>query len=537
MSFDPPYYPIIYIRGFAATMSEIEETVATPYMGFNSGSTKIKQDHRGDILRFIFESPLIRFMKDEDYKDTYMDGDLIPPGHEVPPKSIWIFRYYEPVSEDLGEGDRREIPRFAADLRDFIVNTVRDRVCGDDAEARRQFKVYLVAHSMGGLIARCYLQNICVNGLSPEDQEEFGYTSEELELTDPPADPLVDKVFTYGTPHNGIDFKGVNVPNLGGLDKFHVRNFNRKVMREYLDLPEDTDRVDSLNGRFPTERFFSFVGTNFRDYEAFFGLSKKVTGEMSDGLVMIRNAVVKNSPRAFAYRSHSGHYGLVNSEEGYQNLRRFLFGQTKVDATLVVDEITLPPRVQKEKDEGKPIRASYHIETAARVRKASYFLHERRVHQNSAIHAKYDAIVKEQKPVYLFSGFLYSKEQAQNVEDQSLAFSINLGIQVPIYEIDRRLWFDGYYEGSYIFEDEVTFHVYPEENRAEYGLRSEDGFGNTHPPDEEELEVDEDREITRLSIPLGFDAGMENPPRPGFRGKLLLEVSPWNSHEQDSHMV
>lgn len=526
MNITPPHYPIIYIRGFAATMSEIEETVATPYMGFNTGSTKIKQDHKGDIIRFIFESPLIRFMKDEDYQDTYMDGDLIPQDQEVPAQSIWIFRYYEPVSEDLGEGDRREIPRFAADLRDFIINTVRDRICGEDEEARSEFKVHLVAHSMGGLIARCYLQNICVNGV--EQGDDLGYTNEQLDLEEQPADPLVDKVFTYGTPHNGIDIKGINVPNLGGLDKFHVRNFNRNVMKEYLDLPEDAERVNSLNGTFPTERFFSFIGTNYRDYEAFFGLSRKATGEMSDGLVMIRNAAVEDSPRAFAYRSHSGHYGLVNSEEGYQNLRRFLFGQTRVDLFLEADELTLPPKVQEAKDKNKRIRASYHIETAVRVRKAAYYLHERRVHQSSAIHAKYDDMVKEKKPIYLFSGFLYAAEKARNVDDEALAFSMDLGIQVPMYEIDRRFWFDGYYEGSYIFNDEITFHVFPEENDVEYGLRSRQGFGNTAPAPDGALERDEEGTIVRLTIPLGFEEGSENPPRPGFRGRLVLEVQPWN---------
>jgi hypothetical protein len=35
-----PYHPIIYVRGFAATQGEIEETVADPYMGFNIGSTR-----------------------------------------------------------------------------------------------------------------------------------------------------------------------------------------------------------------------------------------------------------------------------------------------------------------------------------------------------------------------------------------------------------------------------------------------------------------------------------------------------------------
>ncbi len=34
------YHPIIYVRGFAATQGEIDETAADPYMGFNIGSAK-----------------------------------------------------------------------------------------------------------------------------------------------------------------------------------------------------------------------------------------------------------------------------------------------------------------------------------------------------------------------------------------------------------------------------------------------------------------------------------------------------------------
>jgi hypothetical protein len=35
-----PYHPIIYVRGFAGSQGEIEDTVGDPYMGFNLGSTK-----------------------------------------------------------------------------------------------------------------------------------------------------------------------------------------------------------------------------------------------------------------------------------------------------------------------------------------------------------------------------------------------------------------------------------------------------------------------------------------------------------------
>ena len=139
MGIKAPHYPIVYVRGYAATRSEIEETVASPYMGFNKGSTKIRQDYDGKIQRFIFESPLIRLMKDVGYTDAYRNGDFIPIEEKAPAKSIWIFRYYELVSEDLGEGERQAIPRFAYELRKFIMR-IRDQVCGNDATELAKLK-------------------------------------------------------------------------------------------------------------------------------------------------------------------------------------------------------------------------------------------------------------------------------------------------------------------------------------------------------------------------------------------------------------
>ncbi len=515
MTITPPYYPIVYIRGFAATMGEIEDTVATPYMGFNLGSTKIRQNHEGEIVRFIFESPLIRLMKEEGYVDTYANGDLLPRGIRSLARSVWIFRYYEPMSESLGEGERRDILEIAADLRRFILR-IRGQVCGDDPQARAAFRVYLVAHSMGGLIARAYLQNLCINGSGD------GALDAELEL---PGAHLVDKVFTYGTPHGGIEFRGLNVPDLGRLDPFHVRNFNREVMRDYLDLPADED-VRSLGGRFPPQRFFCFIGSNHRDYTAFFNLSRKGTGPMSDGLVMLQNAAVAGAPRAVAYRSHSGHYGLVNSEEGYQNLRRFLFGRWQVNVLLQVAELTLPEPLQRLKEQGREIRAAYYIESEGRVRGAPYFLHQRRVDQNSAIRRTYDALVKARKPVYLFSTYLDPRART-SAPGKALAFALRVAIQVPLYEVDRRFWFDEYYEGGYLLDETLTFHIQPGGN-LRYGLASQHGVGVARKaPQREAL----DGGGLRFTIPLGFKEGMAKPPRPGFRGSLVLEARPWNRQD------
>ena len=148
-----PYYPIIYVRGYAMTQGEIDATVATPYMGFNLGATKFRQNWDGKSERHIFESPLIRLMKDYKYEDIYRYGTEI--ADDIPPKSVVIYRYYENTDKD---GNPPTIPEAATGLSDLILS-VRKRVCGNDADALAAFKVYLVAHSMGGLVVRCMLQN------------------------------------------------------------------------------------------------------------------------------------------------------------------------------------------------------------------------------------------------------------------------------------------------------------------------------------------------------------------------------------------
>jgi hypothetical protein len=521
-----PYFPIIYVRGYAATADEIEDTVATPYMGFNLGATKSRQDHTGEINRFIFESPLLRLMKDEGYTDTYRDGDYVK--DQASAKSVWIFRYYEKASRDLGDGKRRQMVAFAVDLRRFILS-VRERVCGDDAAARRAFRVYLVAHSMGGLICRCYLQNLCLRG--------SGNTTlnASLEL---PGDHLVDKVFTYGTPHNGIDIKGFNVPDIGLTRTLEADTFNRADMADYLALKGKPERVDHLDGHFPPERFFCCIGTNYRDYTAFMGLARRGTGPMSDGLVMIDNAAVDNAPRAFVHRSHSGAYGLVNSEEGYQNLRRFLFGQIRVDARLAVDAITLPAAVEKAAGghaQRDRINAAYYIETEAAVRGARYFLHQRRFDQSCALMRSYDQLMRRKEPLVLFTGYLHQGAKMPEANDRALAFQIRVALQVPAYEIDSKFWFDEHYPGDYIYDDTLTFEVRPRQTPLSISY----GIASIHSPrraprriTQKDMHIGADGAL-EIEIRLGFEPDTKNPPAPGFSGRLLLRVSSWNQADAD----
>jgi len=526
-----PLYPVIYVRGFAMTQKEIEDTVATPYMGFNLGSSKVRQLWTGEVQRYYFESPLVRLMKDYQYQDVYSDGAEMPPDLEVGPKSIIIYRYYEQASTQLGSGQQSEIEDYAIGLAKLVLQ-VRDRVCCDNKENREKFRINLVAHSMGGLICRCFLQN------SQSTSEDVGLLEE--------ARKLVDKVFTYATPHNGIDLELVgNVSGFLTVNQINV--FNRDRMKQYLALPPTATDISSLNGKFDPDRFFCLVGTNEKDYEVAGGWSRRVVGPMSDGLVRVANAtisgpvvqngkqIIKESPRAFVYRSHSGDYGIVNSEEGYQNLRRFLFGDVRVDGFLDIKELFLPPKVQDALDTGKQIRASYHFEVVVHVRGAQWDLHRRTVGENSAVFRKYDEMFKPKnypadgepwRPHMprLFSTFLETQARI-NPRRRSLGFSIDLGVLVPTYEVDNKFWLDDHYDGGYLYRDGINLEAIPPKEGDDTGswtLRY--GFDSRTPN-----RVTTNAPSATKDGKLVFRIPVEQKTRPGIIAELVLSASAWNT--------
>lgn len=525
--FEPPYYPIVYVRGYAGNDAAVEDTVADPYMGFNLGATKLRQTWKGDIRRHYFESPLVRLMKDHGYRDVYQVGREMPETLAVRPQSVFVYRYYDQVSSQLGPGRRGEILDYAQGLSELI-GTIRKRMCEDCEEDPESFRVYLVAHSMGGLVCRSFLQH-------------------------PQGDPegvrgTVDKVFTYATPHNGIDLEIIgNVP--GFFTRNNADNFDRDRMRDYLDLRAATekgdDRLDSLDGRFDPDRFFCLVGTNSRDYEVAGGWSRRVVGPMSDGLVRIRNATVwgtwgrgnekrlKEAPRAFVHRSHSGHFGIVNSEDGYQNLTRFLFGTVRVDGVLEIFGLSLPADVQKARDEGKEIRASYHFEVVVRTRGARWDLHRRLVDEGSAIFRKFDDIFPRDggapRHPHLFSAFLADWGRVKD-RRQSLGFAIDLGVQVPEYRIDERLWFDDFFEGGYLYRQKINLEALPPRGDLDWRLRY--GIDRSTPNRAtraaEELADGGEVPVSREAGDLVFRIPVVQKTRPGIDARLVLRARPWS---------
>jgi hypothetical protein len=553
-----PYHPIIYVRGFAGTQGEIDDTVGDPYMGFNLGSTKARQVWDGNMRRYYFESPLLR-LKDEPiwmpagdgfqlaqerYDDVYVNGEDLtaadPNNPRVPFRkditlpyhSIAILRYYDSASTDFGDAQAHPIEQFARDLSALILrlralvctpgraHPLRDGETLDNGVAPEDFKVYLVAHSMGGLVCRAFLQNPA--------------------LGDPDARAAVSKVFTYATPHNGIDLRIVrNVPGWSALGE--ATNFNRGRMAGYLDLPPATENVANL-GPVPAQRVFNLVGTNPADYLVAQGLSSWAVGESSDGLVRMENAKTfsqaddgtrTESPSAYVHRSHSGQYGIVNSEEGFQNLTRFLFGSVRADGYFDVHDVILPAEVQAAYDnDHDSVRASYRFEVVAALRGSAWQLHRRVARENSAIQRTYDQLFptvpgtatrapSTANSPHLFSIFLDPKKS--QLRNQSISFAFDVAVLVPDYEVDGMLWMKRHFEGGYLVRKLIIVEAQrdpasPAGWRLMYGIQSESP--NTAPH----------QANTRLEgDALKFEIDVSSPAhvRPGLRGQLRIEMRNW----------
>lgn len=407
--------PIIYVRGYAGTQGDVEETVDDPFYGFNNGSTHVRVGPQGAAKFFAFESPLIRLMRDHGYADVFAgDTQQVLAGTlENTQATIWIYRYYDVTSQtfDGYESVRLSIEKAAEGLRQLIDKVLQQCECT---------KVNLVAHSMGGLVCRCLLQRV------------YGKDAEKY----------VSKLFTFGTPHGGIHF------DIGGgvlewiRDRIGWNNsddFGKGRMYQYLLPDSRTDasgnRIDEktfcqndLYDYFNPDRVFCVVGTNAKDYDVAMGMSRKTVGPQSDGLVQIESAYVKNSSRAYIHRSHSGRYGMVNSEEGYQNLRRFLFGEIRVAVSLCGLDIS--------KDRA-PANKFYQAEISVSLRGLPVLVHERTTANFCPIIIQDGTtLLKEKHHLYTF--FLIPRETGET--DKKAA---RYAIRLALYEFKKsNSWFD-----------------------------------------------------------------------------------------------
>ena len=513
-----PFHPIIYVRGYAMSVADRDDAAADPFCGFNFGSTlhRATSDRSKPARKFIFESPVVRLMSDHGYSDVYEQGlDILDPdwASTLPYRSIVVFRYYDDASSLLGDGITSSMERYAKDLSSLVLR-VRDLVCArpENAVTPSEFRCHLVAHSMGGLICRAFLQNSVLG------------TDE--------ARACVDKLFTFATPHNGIEMAGIKVPPwLGTAD---LDNFSQPRMADYLEMRSTyahRRRVDWMpESRFPSRRIFCLVGTNRGDYEVAAGLSRAFAGHGSDGLVRVANASVwglddagnvsQPCATAYVFRAHSGPFGVVNSEEGYQNLTRFLFGDVRADLSVAISAVRLPGAL-----EGKDVRALYQFEAKASPRGKRWYLTRRTAEEDSVACRTLDdlrGVDASRREVYLSSVFLARAARVDPTRP-SLAFVCELGVRTPDYEVDRRFWPDRHYEGGYLFRDALVLEVIPPQAPgAPWNVtgiwESQQGAGPT-------FARSFDPALGDPLVEVPFSA----PGAPGIDGLLRVQLSLWNA--------
>jgi hypothetical protein len=391
-----------------------------------------------------------------------------------------IYRYYDIDSQLFGK-------EFDASMETYGWGL--GRLVTDVLKVTHAPEVYLVAHSMGGLVARTFLQNADVLDKShPRSKRNFPVDTliakyEELKLTQAQWGAgarrgarvlhlrhAAQRHHRTGRLGNGL-LGTVSIADRIPGRQFQpradegvprprprrARQFARRHVRGRKDLLPDRHRLGGLSGGL--------------------GLSRRLVGQLSDGLVEVDNAFVfgpgpADAPdntvlaaRAYVRRAHSGPYGMVNSEEGFGNLARFLFGDLRVDGDLHVVDIGLPPRVDAARKEGKrsarvvqlrelPARAWRELgnDGAAGARRRRDLPALRRAvpregDQGPDLTAEEERKKKTARRIELFAAFLDSgrrahPEREETIEEGtlritgSMGFALRLRVVVPDYEVD-----------------------------------------------------------------------------------------------------
>jgi len=233
----------------------------------------------------------------------------------------------------------------------------------------------------------------------------------------------VERLFTYATPHGGIEFEvGFDL-----FERLRETSASRAPTSrtgahvglphpgEPTPVPSEWQPQEMPDEVFPKDRIFTLIGTNPHDYDAARGLSSRAVGAKSDGLVQIENAYIPGARFAFVHRSHSGRFGIVNSEEGYQNLRRFLFGDLEVTADLVGLELPSQPNDD----------VVWQAEVELAVRGLPILMHQQVAAHHCPVVLELPSDAAD-KPQPLVTTFLIADVAARPVETQQARYTLHL---------------------------------------------------------------------------------------------------------------
>jgi hypothetical protein len=290
-----------------------------------------------------------------------------------------------------------------------------------------------------------------------------------------PGKELVDRLFTFGTPHGGIGFEAGSGLIDWAMETFGPNGsdvFSPSKMYGYLDpkaswgdeAPDGWHPHEIPAEAFDTSRVFCLIGTDARDY----GIARKLVGPKSDGLVMIDNAYVRNAHRAFVHRAHSGRYGLVNSEEGYQNLRRFLFGEFEVRVEL--RNLKLPPTK-------RDVKESWQAEIRLSVRGLPIVMHEQLAAHHCPVQLNLEELQRRDStdaPVPLTTVFLLDRSRFDRVQDE-LPPRCRYALQVKVFRLEEKdgfFFWNDHLEQTADWEDTLIVDVGQADGEETAGLKA-----------------------------------------------------------------
>jgi pimeloyl-ACP methyl ester carboxylesterase len=443
--------PIIYVRGFAGGTGAINTAVDDPFYGFSQGSVHVRSDGNGQPQFYQFESPMLRLMTDQGYQvPVYGDQRLFLEKAEsssIDAPTVWIHRFYDVSASTFADHATEFTLEQAAKDLFALIRLVLEKTGAP--------KVFLVAHSMGGLVCRSVLQRIIPEATPAADGS-----------IDPAAGAnYVARVFTYATPHGGISFAIGNgllerIRDATGFQGADI--FGPDRMYQYLtpgvpfgaSAPDDFNATRMPENGFSVDNLFCLVGSNPENYDVALGLSSQLVGARSDGLVQIENAAVQNAHRAVVHRSHSGRYGIVNSEEGYQNLQRFLFGDLQITVELLGLDV----------GRGAPDDVEFQLDVGLAIRGLPVL-----VHQQSAQH--YCPVLVERRsgddsvdtPKPLFTTFLSSRAGRPKIGSTTvptLRHALKLRL-LSIREEQGRFFFADHLEQTEDWQDALLVDIEP----------------------------------------------------------------------------
>ena len=486
--FEPPFYPIVYVRGYAMRREDIEETFYDSYYGFAASAVykKQTQPEEGYLTPDLFEGQLIRFMKSrfQGGSGTYGYADAVncTPGHfsnSNPSRSIWISRFYD---VDYIKDKVRSIESHANDLMDLIIDKIPKQLISlgmDKGLLPKDYKVILIAHSMGGLVCRTLLQNILPN-FEPRPADPQILDTEKIKR----PEELIHKFVTIGTPHRGIDMG--NIPDIienaivSAINPYDSNIFKPRRMRSYLKLgdlksasgvPENPTEEDfkfdihSLgNSTFPIDKCLCVIGSDYSNYSGV----KYATGSFSDGLVKQDRAYIVSGEKpesnsqypernvayyANVHRAHSGYRGIINSYETYENIQRFLFGDLRV--RIALNNINIRTPVVEDYE------YFYDVEFSFTIQGTGVYLHQRKqdLCENAVRFKRNEIGVKE---VFLHNAFLNSK-LCQSKEAGS---HFIMKFSILEYRTKQGCLWDTQYPSRTIYSESLEVRVRYDENAA-----------------------------------------------------------------------